>query len=172
MLAARVAVYLTLVVLIHLAGKRELAQLTSFDLVVLLLISNVVQNAIIGNDNSLLGGLFAAALLIAANYTLVRFTFFHPRFGRTLQGRSTTLVEDGRPKREALRRELISRPQLAAALRREGLDGIEEAEKVVLEPEGTFTPTKKPSPTIEDVLERLDRIEKKLGPAAADPSPS
>jgi len=120
----------------------------------------------------LLGGLFAAALLIAANYALVRFTFFHPRFGRTLQGRSTTLVEDGRLEPDALRRELISRPQLAAALRREGLDGIDQAERVVLEPEGSFTPTKKPSPTIEDVLERLDRIEKKLGPAAAGPNSS
>jgi uncharacterized membrane protein YcaP (DUF421 family) len=158
-----IAVYLTLLVLIHLAGKRELAQLTSFDLVVLLLLSNVVQNAIIGNDNSLVGGLFGAALLIFGNYLLVRFTFFHPRFGRRLQGRSATLVEDGRPDRRAMRRELISRPQLAAALRREGINGIDEAERVVLEPEGTFTPTKKPSPTIEDVLERLDRIERKLG---------
>ena len=158
-----VAVYLTLVVLIHLAGKRELAQLTSFDLVVLLLISNVVQNAIIGDDNSLLGGLFAAALLIVANYLLVRSAFFHPRLGRTLQGRSTTLVEDGRIDHRALRRELISRPQLAAALRREGLDGIDDAERVVLDPEGTFTPTRKPAPTLEDVLERLDRIERRLG---------
>ena len=157
-----VAVYLALLVLIHLAGKRELAQLTSFDLVVLLLLSNVVQNAVIGDDNSLLGGLFGAALLVAGNYFLVRFTFFHPRFGRTLQGRSTTLVEGGRVDRRALRRELISRPQLAAALRREGLDGLDEVERLVLEPEGSFTPTKKPSPTIEDVLERLDRIERRL----------
>ena len=156
------AVYLALLVLIHLAGKRELAQLTSFDLVVLLLLSNVVQNAVIGNDNSLLGGLFGAALLVAGNYLLVRFTFFHPRFGRALQGRSTTLVETGQVEHRALRRELISRPQLAAALRREGIDGLDDVERLVLEPEGSFTPTKKPSPTIEDMLERLDRIERKL----------
>jgi uncharacterized membrane protein YcaP (DUF421 family) len=156
------AVYLALLVLIHLAGKRELAQLTSFDLVVLLLLSNVVQNAVIGNDNSLLGGLFGAALLVAGNYLLVRFTFFHPRFGRALQGRSTTLVEKGQVEHRALRRELISRPQLAAALRREGIDGLDDVERLVLEPEGSFTPTKKPSPTIEDMLERLDRIERKL----------
>jgi uncharacterized membrane protein YcaP (DUF421 family) len=150
-------------VLVHLAGKRELAQLTSFDLVVLLLIANVVQNAIIGPDNSLLGGLFGVVILIAANYFLVRYAFFHPRLGRVLQGRSTTLVEDGRVDHRALRRELIARPQLAAALRREGLDGIEDAELVVLDPEGTLTPTKKPAPTLEDVLERLDRIERRLG---------
>jgi uncharacterized membrane protein YcaP (DUF421 family) len=157
-----IAVYLALLVLIHLAGKRELAQLTSFDLVVLLLLSNVVQNAVIGNDNSLLGGLFGAALIIAGNYVLVRFAFFHPRFGRALQGRSTTLVEAGRLDRDALRRELISPPQLSAALRREGIDGLDEVEQVVLEPEGALTPTKKPQPTIGDVLERLDRIEQKL----------
>ena len=156
------AVYLALLVLIHLAGKRELAQLTSFDLVVLLLLSNVVQNAVIGADNSLLGGVFAAALLVFGNYLLVRFTFFHPRFGRALQGRSTTLVEKGQVEHRALRRELISRPQLAAALRREGIDGLDDVERLVLEPEGSFTPTKKPSPTIEDMLERLDRIERKL----------
>jgi uncharacterized membrane protein YcaP (DUF421 family) len=149
-------------VLVHIAGKREIAQLTSFDLVVLLLLGNVVQNAIIGNDDSLLGGLVGAAVLLAANYLLVRYAFFHPRFGRLLQGRSTTLVEDGRIDHRALRRELISRPQLASVLRREGLDGIEDAEHVVLDPEGTLTPTKKPAPTLEDVLERRDRIERKL----------
>ena len=128
----------------------------------LLLLANVVQNAVIGNDNSLLGGLFGAALLVLGNYLLVRYTFFHPRFGRTLQGRSTTLVEDGRVDHGALRRELVSRAELAAALRREGIDDLEEVDRVVLDPEGTLTPTKKPAPTLEDVLERLDRIERKL----------
>jgi uncharacterized membrane protein YcaP (DUF421 family) len=118
---------------------------------------------VIGADNSLLGGVFAAALLVFGNYLLVRFTFFHPRFGRALQGRATTLVEDGRVEHRALRRELISRPQLAAALRREGIDGLDDVERLVLEPEGSLTPTKKPRPTLEDVLERLDRIERKLG---------
>jgi uncharacterized membrane protein YcaP (DUF421 family) len=158
-----VAVYLVLLVLLHLAGKRQLAQLNSFDLVVLLLLSNVVQNAVIGNDNSLVGGGLGAAILIAANYLVVRFAFLHPRFGRELQGRSTTLVEDGRIQRRALRRELISPPELDAALRRQGVEGIEATERVVLEPEGTLTAYEKPKPGIADVIERLDRIERKLG---------
>ena len=157
-----VAVYLVLLVLLHLAGKRELAQLTSFDLVVLLLLSNVVQNAIIGNDNSLVGGLLGAVVLIAGNYLVVRWAFFHPRWGRTLQGRSTELVVGGHLRRRVLRRELISQPQLEAALRREGVAGLEAVERVVLEPEGTLTPYEKPKPGIEDVLERLDRIERRL----------
>jgi uncharacterized membrane protein YcaP (DUF421 family) len=158
-----VAVYVVLLVLLHLAGKRELAQLNSFDLVVLLLVSNVVQNAIIGNDNSLLGGVLGAAVLIVANYMIVRFVFFHPRWGRTLQGSETTLAEDGKPLRRVLRRQRITTAQLDAALRRQGLDeGIAEAERVVLEPEGTLTPYKKPQPSLQDVVERLDRIERKL----------
>jgi uncharacterized membrane protein YcaP (DUF421 family) len=158
------AVYLGVLVLVHLAGKRSLAQLNSFDLVVLLLLSNVVQNAIIGPDNSLLGGLFGAALLVLGNYLLVRFAFFHPRFGRALQGRSTTLVEDGKVLDENLRRELISSAQLNAALKHMDVDeGIDDVEQVVLEPEGTLNPTRKPAPGIGDVLAALERIEQKLG---------
>ena len=150
--------------LLHLAGKRELAQLNSFDLVVLLLLSNVVQNAIIGPDNSLAGGLLGAVVLVAGNYFVVRFAFFHPRWGKQLQGGETTLVEDGRPDERTLRRERITREQLDAAMRRQGLDdGIADAERIVLDPEGTLTPYRKPQPGIEDVLERLERIERRLG---------
>ena len=150
--------------LLHLAGKRELAQLNSFDLVVLLLLSNVVQNAIIGQDNSLVGGFLGAVVLVTGNYLVVRFAFFHPRWGKQLQGGETTLVEGGHPDERALRRERITREQLDAAMRRQGLDdGIADADRIVLEPEGTLTPYKKPQPGIEDVLERLDRIERRLG---------
>ena len=85
-----VAVYLALLVLLHLSGKRSLAQLNSFDLVVLLLLSNVVQNAIIGNDNSLTGGLMGAVILLGVNVVLVRAAFMSPRFGKALQGGPTT----------------------------------------------------------------------------------
>jgi uncharacterized membrane protein YcaP (DUF421 family) len=92
-----IAVYLSLVLALRLAGKRELAQLNSFDLVVLLLLSNTVQNAIIGPDNSLLGGLLGAAVLLAANYTTVRLGFQHPAPPpAALEGTPTTLVQDGR----------------------------------------------------------------------------
>jgi hypothetical protein len=90
-----VAVYLALLVLLHLTGKRALAQLNSFDLVVLLLLSNVVQNAIIGNDNSLLGGLLGALILLVANWILVRFAFMSPKFGKAIQGGATVVASDG-----------------------------------------------------------------------------
>jgi uncharacterized membrane protein YcaP (DUF421 family) len=155
------AVYAALLVLLHLTGKRQLAQLNSFDLVVLLLLSNVVQNAIIGNDNSLLGGLLGAAILLGVNYVLVRAAFMSPRFGKTIQGGSTVLYENGKLDHKALRREAVTREELVAALRRQGLD-LDQVEEVLLEPEGTFNAVPKPRPTIEDVIARLDRIERKL----------
>lgn len=155
------AVYLVLLVLLHLAGKRQLAQLNSFDLVVLLLLSNVVQNAIIGNDNSLLGGLFGAVILLAANFVLVRTAFMSPRFGKALQGGPTTLFENGALDEHALRREAITREELVAALRRQGLE-LEDVEKVELEPEGVFNATPKPQPKLADVMRKLDAIEARL----------
>src|SRR5260370_5422657 len=98
-----VAVYAGVLFLLRVAGKRQLAQLNSFDLVVLLLLSNVVQNAIIGNDNSLLGGLLGAAILLALNYVLVRAAFMSPRFGKAIQGGATLVVENGKVDQHALR---------------------------------------------------------------------
>jgi uncharacterized membrane protein YcaP (DUF421 family) len=157
-----VGVYGAILVLLHLAGKRQLAQLNSFDLVVLLLLSNVVQNAIIGNDNSLTGGLLGAVILLAVNFVLVRAAFMSPRFGKALQGGSTTLYEDGRLDRRALRREAITEEELVAGLRRQGLE-LDDVERVDLEPEGTFDASPKPKPGIEDVLRRLDELEQRLG---------
>jgi uncharacterized membrane protein YcaP (DUF421 family) len=156
------AIYGALLVLLHLAGKRQLAQLNSFDLVVLLLLSNVVQNAIIGNDNSLLGGLLGAAILLGANYVLVRVAFMSPRFGKAIQGGATMLYEQGRLDHKALRREAVTREELVAALRRQGLD-LDDVERVTLEPEGTFNAVPKPKPGIADVIDRLERIERRLG---------
>src|SRR5436305_5079752 len=111
-------VYAAILVLLHLAGKRQLAQLNSFDLVVLLLLSNVVQNAIIGNDNSITGGLVGAAILVAANFLLVRLAFMSPRFGKALQGGAVTLYRFGHFDERKLRREAITKEELVAALRR------------------------------------------------------
>jgi uncharacterized membrane protein YcaP (DUF421 family) len=155
------AVYLVLLVLLHLAGKRELAQLNSFDLVVLLLLSNVVQNAIIGNDNSLLGGLLGAVILLAVNFVLVRSAFMSPRFGKALQGGPTTLYENGGLDRKALRKEAITQEELVAALRRQGLE-LDDVERVQLEPEGTFSATPKPKASLDDVMRKLESIEAAL----------
>ena len=155
------AVYIVLLVLLHLAGKRELAQLNSFDLVVLLLLSNVVQNAIIGNDNSLAGGLMGAVILLGVNVVLVRAAFMSPRFGKALQGGPTTLFENGQLDRRALRREAITQEELVAALRRQGME-LDDVEKVALEPEGTFNATPKPKPSLDDVMRKLTAIEAAL----------
>jgi uncharacterized membrane protein YcaP (DUF421 family) len=157
-----VAVYAAILVLLHLAGKRQLAGLNSFDLVVLLLLSNVVQNAIIGNDNSLTGGLLGALILIVVNYVVVRAAFMSPRFGKTIQGGSTILYEGGKVERRALRREAITEEELVVGLRRQGLE-LQDVDRVVLEPEGIFNADPKPRPRIEDVMAALQRIEEKLG---------
>ncbi len=154
-------VYVALLVLLHLSGKRQLAQLNSFDLVVLLLLSNVVQNAIIGNDNSLLGGLLGAVILLAANKLLVRFAFMSPRFGKALQGGATTVARNGKVDDDALRRLAVTKEELVAGLRRQGLE-LSDTTLVTLEPEGTFNATPRPKPSLDDVMAKLESIEQRL----------
>jgi uncharacterized membrane protein YcaP (DUF421 family) len=154
-------VYAAILGLLHLAGKRQLAQLNSFDLVVLLLLSNVVQNAIIGPDNSLLGGLLGAVILVAMNYVIVRAAFMSPRFGKALQGGSTTVAVDGKADEHTLRMLAITREELVAGLRRQGLE-LQDTENVTLEPEGTFSATPKPRPSLDDVMRKLNEIDAKL----------
>ena len=154
-------VYVVLLLLLHIAGKRQLAQLNSFDLVVLLLLSNVVQNAIIGDDVSLLGGILGAVILLALNYVLVHAAFMSPRFGKAIQGGPTTVFDDGQIDQSAMRRLALTREELVAGLRRQGLE-LDDVERVVLEPEGTFNATPKPKPTLTDVMQRLDAIEARL----------
>ena len=104
-----VIVYLVLIVLLRVFGKRELAQLNPFDLVVLLSLSNTVQNAIIGEDNSVTGGIIGAFGLLAANWVVVRALYSAPKLNRMLEGRATTLVRDGR----STRLRCAARPSLA-----------------------------------------------------------
>jgi uncharacterized membrane protein YcaP (DUF421 family) len=133
-----VIVYLFLVIALRIFGKRELAQLNPFDLVVLLSLSNTVQNAIIGDDNSLLGGVIGAFSLLVVNYLVVRFLFRHRRLDQVFEGKPTTLIENGSVVRRALSKELLSRAELMTVLHRQGFDSIAEVERCVLEPGGTF----------------------------------
>src|ERR1039458_4252631 len=107
-----VLVYAFLVVALRVFGKRELAQLNPFDLVVLLSLSNTVQNAIIGNDNSLSGGLIGAFALLVVNYLVVRFLFRHRRLDEILEGAPTVLVEHGCVKQDALAKELLTTAEM------------------------------------------------------------
>ena len=157
-----VLVYLFLVVALRLAGKRELAQLNPFDLVVLLTLSNTVQNAIIGEDNSVLGGMVGATTLLAVNYIVVRFLFRHQQIDRVVEGEAEVLIENGRIRQEQLERELITLAELEEATHKQGFASLAEVNRAVLEPGGALTfVARKPAPEEERhraVLARLDQV--------------
>ena len=132
-------VYAFLLVGLRLAGKRELGQLNPFDLVVLLLLSNTVQNAIIGNDNSLVGGIVGASALLALNWVVVKYLYSHPKLARVFEGDVDVLIRQGRVRETHLKRELITRAELEAAARRQGIDGLEHVETCRLEIGGALT---------------------------------
>jgi uncharacterized membrane protein YcaP (DUF421 family) len=133
-----IAIYFFLVLVLRVFGKRELAQLNPFDLVVLLSLSNTVQNAIIGNDNSLSGGLVGALTLLSVNYLVVRFLFRHRRLDQIFEGKPTVLVENGKICKQGLSKELLTRAELVTVLHRQGFATLGEVERCVLEPGGTF----------------------------------
>src|SRR5215212_725906 len=133
-----ILVYAALVVLLRVFGKRELAQLNPFDLVVLLSLSNTVQNAIIGDDNSITGGLIGAFTLLAINYIVVRFVFKHRRLDQLIEGTPTVLIENGRLLKDALAKELLTESELDVVAHRQGFGSLGEIEQAVLEPGGTF----------------------------------
>lgn len=161
-----VVVYLALVILLRIFGKRELAQLNPFDLVVLLSLSNTVQNAIIGNDNSITGGLIGASTLLAANYLVVRFLFKHRRLDQIVEGKSTTLIDRGRVQHKNLARELLTHSELLTVLHRQGFSALDEVEQCVLEPSGTFAVKRKDPPKDEvqfaELIRRLEGIDARL----------
>jgi uncharacterized membrane protein YcaP (DUF421 family) len=131
-----VGVYLFLLIAFRLAGKRLLGQLTAFDLVVLLVISNVLQNAAIGNDTSLGGGLIGAFVIIALNWLVAWLTFRHKRLERIAANVPTILVKHGQVLHANLDREHMSMPELRAALRKEGITTMSEVRYAVLEEDG------------------------------------
>ena len=133
------AVYAFLLVGLRLAGKRELGQLNPFDLVVLLLLSNTVQNAIIGNDNSLLGGVIGATALLMINWIVVRYLYTHPTVARWLEGDADVLIEKGKVQDTRLKRELITQAELEAAARKQGIEGLHLVETCRLEVGGALT---------------------------------
>src|SRR3954451_5565541 len=145
--------YAFLVVGLRLFGKRELAQLNPYDLVVLLMISNTVQNAIIGNDNSVTGGLVGAATLLLFNLFVVRFLYRHERIDRLIEGNETVLVENGKVVKAALDRELITVYQLEEAAHKQGFERLELVEKCILEPGGTLAMFGR-TPSLDDVRQR------------------
>jgi uncharacterized membrane protein YcaP (DUF421 family) len=154
-----VIVYAFLVISLRLSGKRELVQLNPFDLVVLLTLSNTVQNAIIGDDNSVSGGLIGATSLLVINYLVVRFLYDHRKLDQIVEGKADVLIEDGNVKTERLKKELISVPQLEAAARKQGFESLSDVKQCILEPGGTLSFIGK-KPSSEDMRhqELLNRL--------------
>jgi uncharacterized membrane protein YcaP (DUF421 family) len=161
-----VIVYLFLLVGLRVAGKRELAQLNAMDLIVLLTLSNTVQNAIIGNDSSVSGGLIGAATLLAINYIVVRFLYSHDTIDRLVEGESVTLIEAGRVRDEKLEKELITRAELEVAAHKQGFNSLEQVERAVLEASGVISfVARQPTPEESrhgELARKLDRISSEI----------
>lgn len=157
-----ILVYFFLVVLLRVFGKRELAQLNPFDLVVLLSLSNTVQNAIIGNDNSVSGGMIGAITLLVTNYLVVRYLFRHRRLDQVMEGKPSILIKDGHVCKSEMAKELLTTAELQSVIRRQGFDGIHDVETCILEPGGAFSiKGKSPSADVkrhDELLQRLDAL--------------
>ena len=166
-----IAVYVFLVAVLRVFGKRELAQLNPFDLVVLLSLSNTVQNAIIGNDNSLTGGLVGAFTLLGVNYVVVRYLFRHRRLDQIFEGKPTVLVADGKIVKHSLAKELLTRGELLTVLHRQGFTSLHDVDRCVLEPGGSFFVQGKTPPTAEihhsELVKRLEELTAKVDLLAA-----
>ncbi len=169
-----VIVYLVLVLLLRLFGKRELAQLNPFDLVVLLSLSNTVQNAMIGDDNSVTGGVIGAFGLLAINWFLVRVLFRSRRLTRVVEGRSSILIHNGQIDTKALKRERLTREELLAVVHRQGFEGFHQVHRCELEPNGTFyVEAFEPSAADKrhnELLERIDALSREVATLRAQPS--
>lgn len=138
-----VFVYATIVILFRLVGKRDLAVLNTFDFVVIFLLSNVVQNAVIGSDNSVLGGVIGAVTLVAVNSAVNRWLAISPRAARVLEGTPTTVIEDGRFLPRALRHLSLRPEELEHAVRMQNGDDVSEVGSGRIEPTGQLVLTLK-----------------------------
>jgi len=134
-----VAVYLFMILAIRLFGKRELAQLSVIDLVFILLISNAVQNAMVGPDNSLVGGLTAAGGLFIANFVLKKLIGRYDSIGRLIQGQPVMLIYNGAIQEKNLGIAGFSHAELEAAIREHGVERIENVDLAMLEVDGNIS---------------------------------
>lgn len=161
-----IIVYAALVVGLRLAGKRELAQLNTFDLVVLLTLSNTVQNAIIGADNSVTGGLIGAATLLAMNFLVVRFVYSNRKIEKVVEGEEDVLINHGKINPKALKNEVITPAELEIAAHKQGFASLKDVEKAVLEPDGSLSFIgKQPEPDVvrhQELVQKIDNLNREL----------
>ena len=131
-------VYIALIAMLRVFGKRELAQLNPFDLVVILSLSNTVQNAIIGPDNSLVGGIVGAVALLAINYVVSRLTFASKKVEMVTEGVPIHIIDHGKVNEKARRGELITERDLEIIAHQHGFENSCDIDKLVLDPNGSF----------------------------------
>jgi len=158
-----VLVYGFLVIGFRLAGKRELGQFNSFDLIVLITIANALQNAIIGPDNSLSGGLIGGATLLVVNYLVVMLCYRYPALDRLLEGKEVVLFENGRIDNKACERELITHEELLTVARSQGARNLEEVDKIVLERNGNVSVLLTEDVTLKRILEEIRDLKRAVG---------
>ncbi len=132
-------IYLAVFIGLRLTGKRELGQMTVFDLVVILLIANAVQNAMVGPDVSLTGGVIAAGVLLAANWVVAQLRLRSPHWGKLLEGTPTVLIKDGTFVDSNLRKEGVERSELEMVMREHGVESAHDVRLAVLETDGTIS---------------------------------
>lgn len=132
-------IYLLVLIGVRLSGKREVGQMTPFDLTLLLLLSNSVQNAMTGPDTSLAGGAIAAGTLLILNYFVAELSGTNRRFRRLIQGQPTLLIHDGKTIEAHMAKEHVSVDELQRALREHGINAIDQAALAVLEVDGSIS---------------------------------
>ena len=134
-----IVVYCFLLVILRISGKRQIGQLAPFDLVLLLVLSNAVQNSMNGGDNSVLAGIISASTLIALNSLIGYLTFKSKKFEGFIEGHPRVLIHNGHLYPEALRHEKLTHHELMSSLRGAGCTCIEEVRSAILEPDGNIT---------------------------------
>lgn len=133
------AIYIFIVIAIRLFGKKELSQLSVFDLVFILLISNAVQNAMVGPDTSLLSGLVAAVSLFIANFAFKYILYRFPKLGKMIQGEPVLLVYKGKINQNNLNKVMLTVAELKEAIREHGVPSIEDVDLAIFEIDGNIS---------------------------------
>lgn len=161
-----IIVYIALIVLLRVVGKRELAQLNPLDLVVILSLSNTVQNAIIGQDNSLVGGIVGAGALLAINASVAWLKFRWPKVEALTEGKPVTLIENGKIDRNMLKSELMTESDLDIIAHENGFENAHDIDRLILDPNGSFLVDGKDeikdAKFKRDVLHKISELSKQL----------
>jgi uncharacterized membrane protein YcaP (DUF421 family) len=160
------AVYFILIIGLRIAGKREMAQLNTFDMIVLLSLANAVQNAIIGNDNSLTGGIIGAVTLLVINHFVIKVLYSHENLQHFIEGEPDVLVKNGKVRMNRLKKELITVEELTEAAHKQGISSLSEVENAILDPNGSLCfITKEPTPEIirhTELMKKLDILAEEI----------